>query len=137
MKLIVYKGFETDFLRTVTGEALSATPIADKRNVLFFSKAMRKQLQIALITNADEDGEWWVTYEEFSLIISNVESALKAGDLEVLVVTNNLYPRLLSPAFFNFRRSNGRNQRLSGKGRGSAVRSLFQLSDGFHFSRKH
>ncbi len=92
MKLIVYKGFETDFLRTVTGEALSATPIADKRNVLFFSKAMRKQLQIALITNADEDGEWWVTYEEFSLIISNVESALKAGDLEVLVVTNNLYP---------------------------------------------
>lgn len=57
MKLIVYKGFETDFLRTVTGEALSATPIADKRNVLFFSKAMRKQLQIALITNADEDGE--------------------------------------------------------------------------------
>ena len=91
MKLNVYKGFDTKFLESLTETPLVASDVGKKRLVLDFDKKMRKQLDIALIGMEDGD-EAWVTYEEYSLIKTRVDEAIKDDGLSVVVYRNNIYP---------------------------------------------
>lgn len=50
MKLVVYKGFNEEFLSMVKEEPLVDGTIATKLNVLKFDKKTRKQLDMALIS---------------------------------------------------------------------------------------
>lgn len=45
MKLIVYKGFDCDFLRQVSGLQLVPGNLEDKKNVLTYSPELRRNLQ--------------------------------------------------------------------------------------------
>lgn len=90
MKLIVYKGFDLDFLSSLRDRPLVARPIEEKTNVLNFDKKTRKQLEIALLSW--EEGTAWVTYEEYSLLKTRVDDAIAEDGLELVVFRNNLYP---------------------------------------------
>ena len=50
MKIIVYKGFDEDFLERVEGTPLIEGHISDKKNVLLFGKKNRKKLEMAFVT---------------------------------------------------------------------------------------
>lgn len=91
MKLTVYKGFAKDFLSKINGEALVNTSLEEKINVFSLDKTYRKKLEIALI-GLDDDSEAWVTYEEYTLIKTRVDDAIKEDSLKVSIIRNNLYP---------------------------------------------
>ena len=91
MKLSIYKGFNSSFLESIDDHMLVDTNISDKINVLSFDKKTRKNLEIAFL-NMDEDDSVWVTYEEYSLIRTRVNEAIKDDGLEVVVLKNNIYP---------------------------------------------
>ena len=91
MKLVVYKGFNEEFLSMVKEEPLVDGTIATKLNVLKFDKKTRKQLDMALIS-LEESDEVWVTYSEYTLIKNRVDDAIEEDGLELIIFTNNLYP---------------------------------------------
>lgn len=91
MKLIVYKGFDVDFLEKLEMAPLVEGDISSKLDVLSFDKKTRKKLDIALIS-LDEEDEVWATYEEYSLIKNRVDDAMEADGLTLLIFRNNLYP---------------------------------------------
>lgn len=79
MKLVVYKGFNEEFLSMVKEEPLVDGTIATKLNVLKFDKKTRKQLDMALIS-LEESDEVWVTYSEYTLIKTGWMMQLKRMD---------------------------------------------------------
>lgn len=91
MKLVVYKGFDEEFLSKVKEEPLVDGAIATKLDVLKFDKKTRKQLDMALIS-LEESDEVWVTYSEYTLIKNRVDDAIEEDGLELIIFTNNLYP---------------------------------------------
>ncbi len=91
MKLFIYKGFDVPFLEAIQTPPLIDIPIERKKNVLEYDKAIRKQLDIALISMG-ENACNWVTYEEYSLVKKRVDDAIAEDGLEVVVYRNNLYP---------------------------------------------
>lgn len=91
MKLIVYKGFDENFLKNINYKPLVEGAINEKINVLKFDKERRKKLAIELLS-LEEDEEVWVTYEEYSLIKSTAENAVREDDLKIIMYKNNLYP---------------------------------------------
>lgn len=91
MKLIIYKGFKSEFLTSIKVEPLIKNDYILKKDVLKFDKKYRKQLEIALISLGDNEIAW-ITYEEFSLIKNRVKDAIDDDGLEVIIYKNNLYP---------------------------------------------
>lgn len=91
LKLNIYKGFDSKFLEALTENPLVASGMDRKRLVLEFDKKTRKQLAIALIDMEDDD-EAWATYEEYSLIRTQVEEAIADDGLSVVIYRNNIYP---------------------------------------------
>lgn len=90
MRLVVYKGFDKEFLAQIEGEPLADTSIEQKKSILNFDKNIRKKLEIGLIMEASEEA--WITYEEFALINNRIEDAIKEDGLQVTIYKNNLYP---------------------------------------------
>lgn len=97
MKLIVYKGFDAAFFSQVEEMPLVETEIEKKQNVLLFDKTTRKQLRAGLL-GMEEDETAWMTYEEYTLVQSDIETMrreaeeLKETPVQVLLYVNNLYP---------------------------------------------
>ena len=91
MKLVVYKGFDENFLSEVNQEPLVEGSLAAKLDVLKFDKKTRKKLDMALLS-MEEDDEVWITYSEYTLIKNRVDDAIEEDGLEIVIFTNNLYP---------------------------------------------
>ena len=91
MKLTVYKGFDTGFLKQLTLTPLLDNDICEKNQVFLFDKAYRKKLEIALIS-LDDSADVWMTYEEYSLVKTRVDDAIRDDSLRVTVIRNNLFP---------------------------------------------
>ncbi len=91
MKLIVYKGFEIEFLEHLADKPLIDEPIIKKKDVLQFDKKTRKNLSMALLS-LDEGDSAWITYEEYSLIKNRVDDAIEEDGLNLTIFRNNLYP---------------------------------------------
>ena len=91
MILLVYKGFEEDFLSKIEDKPLVDMNIMDRLNVLKYSKKMRKQIDMALLS-LEEDDKVWLTYEEYTLIKNRVDDAMREDGLRLTIFTNNLYP---------------------------------------------
>lgn len=90
MKLVIYKGFDKNFLSQLEATPLVNTSIDDKKDVLKFDKQTRKKLEMGLLM--EPASEVWITYEEYSLIRNRVEDAIKEDELQVTIYKNNLYP---------------------------------------------
>ena len=91
MKLIIYKGFDTEFLQKIAETPLVDNDRKSKVDILAFDRTTRKQLDIALI-GMEETEVAWITYEEYSLIKTRVDEAVKEDGLTVVVFRNNIYP---------------------------------------------
>lgn len=91
MKLNVYKGFDANFLSSITERPLQNYDIFTKSNVLAFDKKTRKQLDMALLGLEDDDAVW-ATYEEYTLVKSRVDEAIQEDGLKLVIYKNNLYP---------------------------------------------
>ena len=98
MKLVVYKGFDENFLSKVKEEPLVDNIIASKNDVLKFDKKTRKKLDMALLS-MDESDEMWVSYAEYTLIKNRVDDAIEEDGLKLVIFTNNLYPDYYPLAF--------------------------------------
>lgn len=91
MILLVYKGFEEDFLSKIEDKPLVDMNIMERLNILKYSKKMRKQIDMALLS-LEEDDKVWLTYEEYTLIKNRVDDAIREDGLRLTIFTNNLYP---------------------------------------------
>ena len=91
MELIIYKGFDTSFLLSLSEMPLITGPIESKTNVCQFDKNTKKQLDLALLS-MDENARTWITYEEYSLIQSRVKEAVTEYGLKAIVYRNNTFP---------------------------------------------
>ena len=91
MRLIVYKGFDKEFLSGLDISPLVEGDLSSKKEVLNFDKQTKKKLDIALIS-LDDDEEAWITYEEYTLVKNRIEDAVEEEGLKVVVFRNNLYP---------------------------------------------
>lgn len=91
MKLIVYKGFDESFYSNLKEKALVEDSIFKKINVLEFDKKIRQQLDISLLS-LEEDDECWCTYEEYTLIKTRVDEAIKEDGLKLVIFRNNMFP---------------------------------------------
>lgn len=83
MKLVVYKGFDENFLSKVKEEPLVDNIIASKNDVLKFDKKTRKKLDMALLS-MDESDEMWVSYAEYTLIKNRVDDAIEEDGLKLV-----------------------------------------------------
>ena len=93
MKLIVYKGFEIEFLEHLADKPLIDEPIIKKKDVLQFDKKTRKNLSMALLS-LDEGDSAWITYEEYSLIKNRVDDAIEEDGLNLSFVI--IYIRIIT-----------------------------------------
>ena len=91
MKLIIYKGFDKDFLNQISEPALLEGGVEKKLNVLEFDKKARKALDMALLS-LEEDDDVWATYEEYSIIKNRVDDAIAEDGLKLEIFYNNKYP---------------------------------------------
>ena len=91
MILLVYKGFEEDFLSKIEDKPLVDMNIMERLYVLKYSKKMRKQIDMALLS-LEENDKVWLTYEEYTLIKNRVDDAIREDGLRLTIFTNNLYP---------------------------------------------
>ena len=78
-------------IQKIDKEPLVSLEISQRLNVLKYDKKIRKKLQLGLLS-MEEDDHNWITYEEYSLIRTQVESMIDDDELEVTVIKNNLYP---------------------------------------------
>lgn len=81
MKLVVYKGFDEEFLSTVKEEPLVEGTITTKLDVLKFDKKTRKQLDIALISLEESD-------EAFDRLKDIVELKLSLLNTELIPIAD-------------------------------------------------
>ena len=84
MELKIYKGFDIPFLKQLDDSPLIENSLESKKNVLLFDTKTKKQLDIALL-ELDDDKSAWITYEEYTLIKTRIEEAIKDYDLKVTI----------------------------------------------------
>ena len=91
MKLTVYKGFDHTFLENIQEQPLVEGEISTKTNILILNNVAKKKLAQALLSR-DEGDSVWITYEEYAVIHSSIEVAIKEYGLKLTIFRNNLYP---------------------------------------------
>ncbi len=91
MKLIVYKGFDINFLNNLSDAPLIEGNLLAKKDVLKFDKKVKRKLATSLLEMDDND-EFWISYEEYALIKDQVALAIKDYNLKLVIYVNNLYP---------------------------------------------
>lgn len=91
MRLDIYKGFNKEFLSNIKEEALIFLELSKRLNVLEYDKNIRRKLNLELL-QMEEDDHKWITYEEYSLIRTQIESAINDDGLKVRIIKNNIYP---------------------------------------------
>lgn len=86
MRIIVYKGFNSTFLKNISFIPLIDTDIDMKMD---YKKINIQQILMSIMQKMNNDGEYWMTYEEY--IFS--DNALKyIEDKNIEIVRNNIYP---------------------------------------------
>ena len=94
MKITIYKGFNAEFFSGLNEKPLTTFTNTEKLDPLFLVKKIRK-IKLALLDWLEEnDGDVYITYEEFSFIQNDVISEKENSGLEIEFVQNNYFPSL-------------------------------------------
>ena len=91
MKLVVYKGFSTNFLNNLSTLPLLESDSSAKKDILGFNKVIKRKLASALL-EMEEDDEFWISYEEYAFIKDQIDVAIKDYNLKLIIYVNNLFP---------------------------------------------
>ncbi len=86
MKVYVYKGFDFDFLSNIKYNPLVNSDINQKIDYL---KIDDKKIAMDIISKADDDGEYWMTYEEYQIGLNVINFI---PEREIIILKNNVYP---------------------------------------------
>lgn len=91
MELIIYKGFDSDFLSSLKIEPLIKTNISDRKNIFGYTKNMKREFAGALL-NMNASDSFWITYEEYAFCKDQIDIAIKDYDLHAVIYVNNTLP---------------------------------------------
>ena len=67
MKIIVYKGFNLNFIKNQSVEPLIKNEYEIKFNYRLLDDNYKNQMTMMILTHIDSDKEFFITYEEFEL----------------------------------------------------------------------
>lgn len=92
MKLLVYKGFEKNVLENLQIKPLLDNNIEDKFNIFNFDDDYSVEFQISILKKIKEDNEYWITYEEFTLMYDYLMLKEYEDKIIIDIIDNNIYP---------------------------------------------
>lgn len=91
MKIVVYKGFNLEFLRNQKVEPLVNNDFKYKLNYLIMDDNYKNQIMMAILSNINTDKEFFITYEEFELAYEHIILFVGQNNLSIRIINNNLY----------------------------------------------
>lgn len=86
MKLYIYKGFDSEFLSKIDYIPLISGDVVEKNN---FNMIDINKIAMDIISKANEDGRYWMTYEEYQ---AGLNALSYVSDKEITILKNNIYP---------------------------------------------
>lgn len=94
MKIIVYKGFNKDFLEKIEIDALIENSIEDKSNIFKIDDNYEEEIQSSILQKRNSNDSYWITYEEFTIAYEYLILRASQGKLCIDIVDNNIYPSM-------------------------------------------
>ncbi len=91
MKLIVYKGFNFDYIKNKGLTPLVDNNIEDKYDFNKLNNKYKNLISMSLLSNIDNDESYFLTYEEFELAFDYIMQMVEDNDICVSIVNNNIY----------------------------------------------
>lgn len=94
MKVIIYKGFNKEFLESLEDEALLDTSIDDKINIFKIDDNYEEEIQLSILKKRNNMNSYWMTYEEFTVAYEYLILRASEGKLDIEIIDNNIYPAM-------------------------------------------
>ena len=91
--LVIYKGYEKEYLEKEIKGSLIANKVEEKINILATKKEVAKNVIAQFTANAEElkNNDKWITYEEFSVCYKTIVELSELYEIEIKVIENNKY----------------------------------------------
>ena len=90
--LIIYKGFEKEFLEENLKNSLTNNKIEKKINISDAKEVAKKVIaDFTINTENLKSNEMWITYEEFSVCYKTIVELSELYEIEIKVIENNKY----------------------------------------------
>ena len=91
--LVIYKGYEKEYLEKEIKESLIANKVEEKINISDTKKDVAKNVIAQFTANAEElkNNDKWITYEEFSVCYKTIVELSELYEIEIKVIENNKY----------------------------------------------
>ena len=94
MKIVVYKGFDSKFLREQKIEPLINNDYEDKLNYLKLDDNYKNQIIMSILSNINSNKEYFISYEEFELVYEHIILFSGQSNLSIKIINNNIYTGL-------------------------------------------
>ena len=91
MKIIVYKGFNLNFIKNQSVEPLIKNEYEIKFNYRLLDDNYKNQMTMMILTHIDSDKEFFITYEEFELAYDFIMLFANQNKLSIKILNNNVY----------------------------------------------
>ena len=91
--LIIYKGYEKEYLEKNIGNSLVTNKLEDKINISNKYKEVAKLVIAQFTLNVEKlkNEDKWITYEEFSVCYKTIVELSELYDIDLKVIENNKY----------------------------------------------
>lgn len=91
--LVIYKGFEKEYLEKNIGNSLVTNKLEDKINISNKYKKVAKLVIAQFTINVEKlkTEDKWITYEEFSVCYKTIVELSELYEIEIKVIENNKY----------------------------------------------
>lgn len=92
MNIVVYKGFNIEFLKKVKEKPLVNNQIEEKFILNNLNNEYENEIEESFLQNRKSNDDFWITYEELSLSYDYFINKFKSNNIEIKIVDNNIYP---------------------------------------------
>ena len=101
--LIIYKGFEKEYLEKNLENSLINNKLEEKVNISGVKKEVAKKVISEFTLNSEElkKDEKWITYEEFSVCYKTIIELSELYEIELKVIENNKYYNVYHLDFYD------------------------------------
>lgn len=101
--LIVYKGYEKEYLKKHIESSLISNNLEEKINITDYKKEVAKKVVTEFTINIEKlkNEEKWITYEEFSICHKTIVELSNLYDIEIKVIENNKYYNVYHLDYYN------------------------------------
>ncbi len=92
MNIVVYKGFDIEFLKEVKDKPLVENHIEEKFILSNLNDEYENEIEVAFLQKRKSNDVFWITYEELTLSYDYFINKFKSNNVEIKIVDNNIYP---------------------------------------------